>query len=205
MAENTTTPNPKAEIHKKIVAMQNAVKVGKDGKNDFKDFSYFEPEVLNREINKLSDEHKVIFIFTMPFNKDKDMYEGLMKIQDLETDQFQDYQMDMPLTEVAAASKGQNAGATMTYCKRYLIQDALNIADNRDDLDATPSTGSRRGRPVGAKSAEKPSGKFEEMMAKLDRVKKDQLPVFLQKVKESTQYTDDQKAAFAKRVEELQK
>lgn len=54
-----------------------------------------------------------------------------------------------------------------------------------------------------AKVVAKPATKFDEMMKKLDRVKKDQLDIFLEKIKASTQYTDEQKNQFMARVMEL--
>lgn len=53
------------------------------------------------------------------------------------------------------------------------------------------------------KEPAKPASKFDEMMKKLDRVKKDQLDIFLEKIKASTQYTDEQKNMFTARVMEL--
>lgn len=190
-------------IYEKIIAISEELRIPKEGKNDFKGFSYFKADDIARAIVPLLKKHSLILFFDMPFNKDKGMYEGKLTI--LETGEGEtgkaEMQFDIPLTSVQGASEAQNAGATMTYCKRYMIMSALSIADDSEDPDAPP-TSAKRGRPA-ASSATKPNSKFDEMMAKLEKVKKDQLDIFLEKIKASTQYSDDQKNQFIAKVMEL--
>lgn len=179
----------------------------KDGKNDFKGFAYFKPDDIARAIVPLLKKHELILFFDMPFNKDKGMYEGKLSIMETSVSTAKvEMQFDIPLTSVQGASEAQNAGATMTYCKRYMIMSAFNLADNEADPDK------HMGAPVKKTTAQskpavtggKPSSKFDEMMGKLEKVKKAQLPIFLEKIKASTQYSDEQKNMFVARVMELQ-
>ena len=114
---------------------------------------------------------------------------------------------DIPLTTVAGASEAQNAGATMTYCKRYMIMNAFNIAENEVDPDVTMGAPVKTAKASQSKpmaTGGKPNSKFDEMMGKLEKVRKAQLPIFLEKIKASTQYSDEQKNMFVARVMELQ-
>lgn len=201
-------------IYQKIIALSEEIRVPKDGQNTFKGFAYFKPDDIARLIVPLLKKHELILLFDMPFNKDKSMYEGKLTI--LETEAGLDgatkhngkveLQFDIPLTTVQGATEAQNAGATMTYCKRYMIMNAFNLADNEADPDATMGAPVKKAvasqsKPLPANT--KPSTKFDEMMGKLEKVKKPQLDIFLEKIKESTQYSDEQKNAFIARVMEL--
>jgi len=126
-------------IHEKIVEISNELRIAKDGNNEFKGFRYFKPDDIAQAINPLLKKHNIIILFDLPFNKIKEMYEGKLTIKSTETGENSGeviYQFDIPLTSVAAASPAQNAGATLTYCKRYMIMSAFNIADNQADPDA---------------------------------------------------------------------
>lgn len=197
-------------IYEKIIALSKEIRVSKEGKNDFKGFSYFKPDDIAREIVPLLEKHELILFFDMPFNKDKGMYEGKLSIMETGTSTAKvEMQFDIPLTSVQGASEAQNAGATLTYCKRYMIMNAFNLADNEADPDhnmGKPVKTAAPAKTTGAKptTGGKPSSKFDEMMGKLEKVKKAQLPIFLEKIKASTQYSDEQKNMFVARVMELQ-
>jgi hypothetical protein len=126
-------------IYEKIVEISNELRIAKDGNNEFKGFKYFKPDDIAQAINPLLKKHSIIILFDLPFNKVKEMYEGKLTIKSTEAGENSGeaiYQFDIPLTSVAAASPAQNAGATLTYCKRYMIMSAFNIADNQADPDA---------------------------------------------------------------------
>lgn len=213
-------------IYEKIIAVSKELRVSKEGNNEYKGFKYFRPDDIAREIVPLLEKHNLILFFDMPFSKEKEMYEGRLEIRNSETNpegtsieavkegagkRHVVYQFDIPLTTVAGASEAQNAGATMTYCKRYMIMNAFNIAENEADPDATMGALAKpaakaQAKTTGAKptAGGKASTKFDEMMLKLEKVKKAQLPIFLDKIKASTQYSDEQKNMFIARVMELQ-
>ena len=194
-------------IYQKIIAISKDLRVPKEGKNEFKGFAYFKPDDIAKAIVPLLEKYELILFFDMPFNKDKGMYEGKLTIAETNISSAKvEIGFDIPLTSVQGATEAQNAGATMTYCKRYMIMNIFNLADNEADPDHT------MGQPVKKAIASqgkppvkggKPSTKFDEMMGKLEKVKKDQLDIFLEKIKASTQYSDEQKNMFIARVMEL--
>jgi len=190
-------------IYEKIIAVSEKLRVPKEGKNEFKGFGYFKGDDIAIAILPLLKEHGLILFFDMPFNKDKGMYEGKLTVMESGDDEKGkvEYQFDIPLAEVQGANPAQNAGATLTYCKRYMTMSAFNIADNDSDPDHTMGQSTRKAGKT--TTGGKPSTKFDEMMKKLDKVKKDQLDIFLEKIKISTQYSDEQKNMFIARVMEL--
>lgn len=129
-------------IYEKIVEISNELKVTMEGNNEFKGFKYFRPNDIAKAITPLEKKYKIILLFNLIFIKEKDMYGGELIIAN--TDETEKstipseviLKFDIPLTSVAAASPAQNAGATLTYCKRYMIMSAFNIADNQADPDA---------------------------------------------------------------------
>jgi hypothetical protein len=176
-------------IYEKIVEISNELRIGKDGNNEFKSFRYFKPDDIAQAINPLLKKHKIIIFFDMPFNKAKEMYEGKLTIASTETGADAGnatYQFDIPLTSVAAASPAQNAGATLTYCKRYMIMSAFNIADNQADPDADKTMAD--------------SQKTKTFMALVENAKKATNAVKLKeavgKMEKSKGYTPEQKKEY---------
>jgi hypothetical protein len=125
-------------IYEKIIEISNRLRVGKDGSN--RGFKYFKPDDINEAINPSLKEFKMIAIFKMPFSPTKGMYEGNLLLIDYEATETMpksvEYTFDIPKTSVPGASEAQNAGATLTYCKRYMTMSAFNLADNAADPDA---------------------------------------------------------------------
>lgn len=101
-------------IYEKIVEISNELRIAKDGNNEFKGFKYFKPDDIAQAINPLLKKHSIIIFFDMPFNKVKEMYEGRLIIansgdEEIGKEGQVEYQFDIPLTSVAAASPAQNA------------------------------------------------------------------------------------------------
>ena len=71
----------------------------------------------------------------MPYSKDKGMYEAKLTIADIKSMDEVVYLFDIPLTTLRGTGEAQNAGATMTYAKRYLQMNVFNLADNSADPD----------------------------------------------------------------------
>lgn len=120
-------------VREKIMLITNKLSIIRDGKNDFQGFKYFKPDDILRSINPLLLKYDLMIKFDMEYSKEIEMYKGLLNI-------FNDngnilYKLDIPLTSVRGAGEAQNVGATMTYCKRYMIMNAFNIADNSVDPD----------------------------------------------------------------------
>ena len=132
----------KLNIYQKIVEISNRIRISKDGANTFANYNYFTPDGIANALNPLMKEYGLICMFSLPY--DNEMYRGTLTIKDIESSGAVEttfgpeviYKFDMPRTEVRGASAGQNAGATMTYCKRYMLMNAFNIADNASDFDS---------------------------------------------------------------------
>jgi len=130
------TENIKSDsVKKRIVIISNELRVTKDGKNAFQGFDYFKPDDVMKAINPLLQKYELIAVFNMQYSKEIEMYKGELIISDISSSQNQSYFFDIPLTQVKGAGAAQNAGATQTYCKRYMIMNAFNIADNNIDPD----------------------------------------------------------------------
>ena len=126
----------KLSVKKRIVKISNELRVAKEGKNDFIKHSYFKPDDILQAINPLLDKYNLITIFNMDFLKDRGVYKGVLRVVDCSSEENVCYRFEIPPTEVKGASKTQNAGATQTYCKRYIMMNAFNIAVDKDDPDS---------------------------------------------------------------------
>jgi len=174
--ETTTTPEtPAATVKQKIVKISNEIRMKKDGNNAR--FHYFKPDDILQEINPLLEKYGLISIFDMRFSKEKEMYEGILCIDDSTVKGINEdavrYSFDIPMTTVQSASEAQNAGATQTYCKRYMLMNAFNIAENDADPDAKETKETPKGwtKPVTSQPA--PRTVIGPRMAKWDHPDKD--------------------------------
>lgn len=129
-------PGEKMGVKEKIVAISNELRVGKDGKNAFQGYEYFRPDDIAKAVNPLLEKYGILISFSMPFSAESQMYQCTLTIENTENEEKVTYRYDTPLTEVKGSSKAQGAGATMTYSKRYMIQNAFNLAENEADLDS---------------------------------------------------------------------
>ncbi|MDE2020415.1 MAG: ERF family protein, partial [Patescibacteria group bacterium] len=94
-------------------------------------------------------------------------------------------EVEMPYgTKTNVMSETQKVAATLTFAKRYAFQNAFGILTGDEDNEDKVAENDRP-----EQSTQKPRTKFDELMDKLPRVRKDQLDIFNQKVQESVQYT----------------
>lgn len=122
------------KLKEKIVAIQNELRIGKDGKNSFANYSYFQPDSILNMLNPLFLKHKVFSKFNLHL-KDA-YYEGELILSDAETQESETYIFDILKATVKGANEAQNSGATLTYAKRYSLMNAFNIAENNADFDS---------------------------------------------------------------------
>lgn len=122
-------------VKKRIIEISNKIRIKKEGENSVNNFNYFKPDDIMIILNPLLKEYNLITIFQMEFNIEKNMYEGVLVIEDCDENKPVTYFFNIPLTIMEGMSQAQNAGATMTYCKRYMLMNAFNIADNNLDPD----------------------------------------------------------------------
>jgi hypothetical protein len=184
-------------IYEKIVEISNELRITKDGNNEFKGFKYFRPDDIAQAITPLEKKYKIILLFSLIFEKAKEMYEGSLIIANMDEGEKSTVptevilKFDIPLTSVAAASPAQNAGATLTYCKRYMIMSAFNIADNAADPDAD-----QKG------SAQKNDKIFQALIANAKKVANLKgLKDARAKMEKTAKYTPEQKAEYIATVD----
>ena len=125
----------KPSVKERIVLISNEIRISKEGKNEFTRSGYFQPDDILRAINPLLKAHRLIAEFDMEFIKEIEMYRGTLTIEDFDTAASRAYKFDIPMQELKGAGRAQSAGATQTYCKRYMFMNTFNLADNKADLD----------------------------------------------------------------------
>lgn len=142
MAKERTIPeiisgkNPeeteKVSLKEKILQIANELRIEKDGKNKFQNYDYFKPDSIMSALNPLFLKHKVFSHFNI--EKTETGYKAILTLSN-NGDKIE-YTMETPTIEIKGANPVQAVGGIMTYTKRYLLMNAFNIADNKDDLDS---------------------------------------------------------------------
>ena len=122
------------KLKEKIITIQNELRVGKDGKNTFANYNYFQPDTILNMLNPLLLKYKVFSKFNLLL-KDS-YYQGELMLSDAESSETETYIFDILKATVKGANEAQNSGATLTYAKRYLLMNAFNIAENNADFDS---------------------------------------------------------------------
>lgn len=144
----------------------------KTGNNTYTGFSYFELSEILPVVNKVNDELKLTAVFR--FEKDL----AVLEIVDAEKPEDRiafTFAYSPDGAKLGACHKIQNEGAVQTYVKRYLYQNAYEIAE-ADALDATigkpekkaPARNQKAGRAQAQAEAPKKEKKtFSEVMTEL--------------------------------------
>lgn len=174
----------KLTLQERIVIAMNNIRIKKDGKNKFANYNYFKPDTINSKVNPLFLQLKIFPRFYTDYIKFGDETTQVTDMEQVKTSTLvtkysykemaylelidilnpqvkEVYQMPIEHPDIKGANKMQNIGGARTYAKRYLYMEALNIADDEIDLDATKD---------GAKS-KKPASQDEELAAKINEIK----------------------------------
>lgn len=174
----------KLTLQERIVIAMNNIRIKKDGKNKFANYNYFKPDTINSKVNPLFLQLKIFPRFYTDYIKFGDETTQITDMEQVKTSTLvtkysykemaylelidilnpqvkEVYQMPIEHPDIKGANKMQNIGGARTYAKRYLYMEALNIADDEIDLDATKDS---------AKS-KKPASQDEELAAKINEIK----------------------------------
>lgn len=174
----------KLTLQERIVIAMNNIRIKKDGKNKFANYNYFKPDTINSKVNPLFLQLKIFPRFYTDYIKFGDETTQITDMEQVKTSTLvtkysykemaylelidilnpqvkEVYQMPIEHPDIKGANKMQNIGGARTYAKRYLYMEALNIADDEIDLDATKD---------GAKS-KKPASQDEELATKINEIK----------------------------------
>ena len=184
VAEEVDYDPAKLTLQERIVIAMNNIRIKKDGKNKFANYNYFKPDTINSKVNPLFLQLKIFPRFYTDYIKFGDETTQITDMEQVKTSTLvtkysykemaylelidilnpqvkEVYQMPIEHPDIKGANKMQNIGGARTYAKRYLYMEALNIADDEIDLDATKD---------GAKS-KKPASQDEELAAKINEIK----------------------------------
>lgn len=172
----------KMSLRERILCIINEIRITKTGKNTFSQYDYFKPEQINQRVNPLLLKYKVFPLFYTYFETfenevaemvsedngikyvtKKELKEiAKLELQDiLGKDETVVYQMPIERIEIKGANKMQNLGGVRTYAKRYLYMEALNISDDKLDLDSDDMSNKAKGKQT-SKDA-----KVAEIIAKI--------------------------------------
>lgn len=136
-------------VYKKITASRQLIKgspLKKQGKNTYSGYDYFTPDQVDKLVNDACKENGLFTKFDLIRHEEKIM--GILEIIDLESGESTDFKMAMDIPEIKATNISQQLGGAMTYCKRYLLMNAFDIADNSIDFDANKQEGKRPEKTV---------------------------------------------------------
>ena len=183
-------------IKKRIVLISNEMRIEKEGENSYANYSYFQPDDILKAINPLLDKYNLICQFNLEWKQEMLMYRGTLKVEDCDVaDGSITYTFDIPMTEVKGSSKAQGAGATQTYCKRYMLMNVFNIADNRDDPDSK--------EPVKNETETVQKMSVAEVLENVHKANnKKRLDTWKDKVDKTKLYNPMQKAIILRAIEE---
>lgn len=145
--------------------------LSKTGANTFAGFKYFELSEILPVVNKVNNELKIFSAFS--FNRDTATLEIVNAEKPDEKVTFS-FAYSPDGATLKACHKIQNEGAVQTYVKRYLYQNAYEIAE-ADELDATCGRDEQKpNRPAQKAQAnakpqqqQKPRKSFEETIAEV--------------------------------------
>jgi len=117
--------------------------VKKLGRNDFSGYDYFTPEQIDGIVSAECKTEKLFYKFDLARNEFG--ISGSLKIYDLEDLKAEPivFEMASDVPAITATNAAQQLGGSMTYTKRYLLQNAFNINDNNLDPDSTNQTKKR--------------------------------------------------------------
>ncbi len=186
----------KLNVKQRIIKITNEIRIERKGKNDFHKFEYFRPDDVLQALNPLLDKYNLIMLFNMEFLAESQMYKGTLRLEDLkDQNDAIDYRFDIPLTDVSGSSKAQGAGATQTYCKRYMIMNTFNIAENNSDLD------SMKHKPVKQSKSDEKKDMIANSLKTISNLNdKDKLTKLRQNLNGSNLYTQKEKQDFNKAI-----
>ncbi len=152
-------------VKERIVRVANELKITKEGKNTFAHYEYIKPEDLQNALKPLYLKYRLFAHFGMR-KLDNNKNEAILRIEDWDTDVGrQIYTMVVDNIELKGANSVQSVGGMRTYCNRYLLMTAFNIASDKDDLDSNRVIT----KDLGAK-VNKTSSQVQSIISQIDKI-----------------------------------
>lgn len=160
--ENEKIDLENMNLMERVLRVANEIRIIKNGKNEYSNYKYFKPEEINQKVNPLLLKYKIFPLFYSYYETyDMEICETMesekamkcitkKELKEIAKLEFQDilgkdktivYQMPIERIDIKGANKMQNIGGVRTYAKRYLYMEALNISDDKLDLDSDDMSG----------------------------------------------------------------
>lgn len=114
------------------------IKVSKEWSNDFSHYEYFTPEQVNKIVQSVCDEFKLLTKFDLKRNEFGVYW--TLTVYDIESGENIVFEWSTAIPEIKATNVAQQIGGCMTYTERYLKMTAFGITDNSLDFDTTENT-----------------------------------------------------------------
>ena len=146
-------------VYEKLQTMRcelEGMKLKKSGKNKFAGYEYFELQDFIPAINSLMSKHKL----TSVISYDKEIAK-LTLINSEKPEETLIFTSPMSEATLKGCHAVQNLGATITYLRRYLWINTLEIVES-DALDADSHDNTNKTEKVAKTSQNKPSSPKEE-------------------------------------------
>ena len=129
-----------SDIYKKLIDIQSRLRVGKDRKNEFGDYSFRNAEDILGAARPLLEEHELCIVFDtsyeiVSFNEHQVIMRTVTAIL---TDGTEEVTAKSTVRETEARPKmspEQLGGSAESYAKKYALQDLFAISDSSDDPD----------------------------------------------------------------------
>ena len=114
------------------------IKLSKEGTNDYSHYNYFTPDQVNKIVQSVCEEFKLVTKFDLKRNE-YGVY-GTLTVFDIESGESIVFEGATAIPEITATNVAQQIGGCMTYTERYLKMSAFGITDNSLDFDTTENT-----------------------------------------------------------------
>lgn len=106
----------------------------KDGLNEYSNYNYFTPEIVDKLVNDACEKQQLTTHFEL--NKDGFGHYGELAVICLETGATVSFKMRTERPVIKATNETQQMGGMLTYTKRYSKMNAFDIEDNSSDFDS---------------------------------------------------------------------
>ena len=142
-------------------ASARVIGIKKSGKNAFSNYEYYTPDQIDEIVFKVSQEHNIFNKYDLLKDEDGGLTARLV-ITDLDSGEEKEYTFPTATPEIKATNAAQQIGGAITYSKRYLLQNAYDIADSNLDPDTTENTkkNQKEAKKQAPKDERKPFKKF---------------------------------------------
>jgi hypothetical protein len=125
----------KLNLYKKLSMIRAEINVSKTGFNSYGKYKYYEIDIIYTEAKNLFMKYGVFTTFSLEYSKENEMYLGVLKVYDCDSDCVISTRIDSPTNEMKGSSACQQVGSNVTYQCKYLYMSLLMLDDGANDPD----------------------------------------------------------------------